>query len=186
MAHAASTSSTRKASISLMTAVASSVVKDGTETVASKASVRPMSSKTSLFDVVPMTSNFFPFGGCLLMSTSKACKTTLENLGPMETYSNSRSKSSKTNKDKLDLYASSNTFANVCTLLISLCPIIESALTIFMNGNSAFIANVAASAVLPQPTPPSNKHASFGVFSLTRTCSTNAEDVPNNFSNREP
>ena len=62
MAHAASTSSIRKASISLMTAVASSVVKDGTETVASKALVRPMSSKTSLFDVVPMTSNFFPFG----------------------------------------------------------------------------------------------------------------------------
>ena len=60
-------------SISFMTVVASSVVKDGTETVASKASVRPMSSKTILFDVVPMT-KFFPFGGCLLMSTSnKAC-----------------------------------------------------------------------------------------------------------------
>ena len=66
-----------------MTVVASSVVKDGTETVASKASVRPMSSKTILFDVVPMTRSFFPFGGCLLMSTNKACNTTLKNLGPI-------------------------------------------------------------------------------------------------------
>ena len=50
-----------------------------------------------------------------------------------------------------------------------------SALTSFMRELEP-MASVAARR-LPDPEPPSRRHVSMGVFSLTRTCSTSARHV---------
>lgn len=102
------------------TALASVDASNGQCRVTLKTLKRPMAPNTSGRDVVPMTSNFLPGGGALFKRISKACSTTLENRGPIATYSRRRSISSKTIRLNGLLYASSKTLDNAWHLFISL------------------------------------------------------------------
>mmetsp|Transcript_40403 Transcript_40403/g.102268 ORF Transcript_40403/g.102268 Transcript_40403/m.102268 type:complete len:205 (-) Transcript_40403:330-944(-) len=130
------------------------------------AEVRSMLPNTSPLLVVPTTKSFRPGGGMRFTSTSSVWSTALEKRGPMGTYSSSRSRSSSTMMDSVDLYASSKTLAMRLHLACSEKPTMSSLVMTFTKGNPLSTAMVAASAVVPLPIGPSSSSDTSGVFSL--------------------
>mmetsp|Transcript_45595 Transcript_45595/g.145210 ORF Transcript_45595/g.145210 Transcript_45595/m.145210 type:complete len:208 (+) Transcript_45595:414-1037(+) len=84
-----------------------------------KTSSTCMFSRTSRALEVPTTSSFLPSGGARFTRTRRVCRTTLENRGPMGTYSSSLSISSSTTMLRGLLYASSNTLKMALHLALS-------------------------------------------------------------------